>query len=224
MKALVIMHCATEGPGTLGDWLFEQGVEISVTRLYDGEPLPDSAGLSAVVSMGGPMNVYEEDQYPFLREEAAFLRRVVDDGMPVIGICLGAQMIARAMGAKVGKSPVPEIGWGRVDLTAAGRSEPLFAGMAAVQDVLQWHGDMFDVPEGGELLARSADCPPQAFRVRNALGLQFHLEVDGKILSDWFRDRGDFEAIIARYRELEPSIRRESLKLYANFLKLIASK
>ena len=224
MKALVIMHCAGEGPGTLGDWLREQGVELQVARLFDGDRLPDPAGLSAVVSLGGPMNVYEEGEYPFLQQEAAFLRQVVAEGMPTIGICLGAQMIARSLGARVEKSPAPEIGWGRVELTADGLREPLLAGLDPALDVLQWHEDMFQVPAGARPLARSSVCPNQAFRVGNALGLQFHLEIDRRMIADWFREREDLEAVIDGYGKLEPSLRRESRKLYNNFLELIASK
>lgn len=224
MKALVIMHCESEGPGTLGEFFHEQGVEVLYARLYNGDRLRETRGLDCVVSMGGPMNVYEEDRYPFLREETAFLRQVVEEGMPVIGICLGAQMIAKAMGGRVGRSPAPEVGWGRVELTGAGRKEPLLAGMDPAQDVLQWHGDMFEVPPGGALLARSAACPNQAFRVRNALGLQFHLEVDEPIIRRWFGDREDCAAMVEQYRGLEPGLRREAGKLYRNFLKSTVAK
>ena len=134
------------------------------------------------------------------------------------------EMIAKAMGGRVGRSPEPEVGWGHVELTEAGRKEPLFAGMNPAQDVLQWHGDMFEVPPGGTLLARSAACPNQAFRVRNALGLQFHLEVDEPIIQRWFGDRDDCAAMVERYRGLEPALRREAGKLYANFLKSTVSK
>ena len=224
MKALVIMHCESEGPGTLGEWLKERGVELAFARLYAGDQLPDPAGLSAVVSMGGPMNVYDEERYPFLRAEAAFLRQVAAEGTPAIGICLGAQMIARSLGARVEKSPAPEVGWGRVVLSAEGLREPLFAGMDPVQEVLQWHGDMFSVPAGGSLLALSSACPNQAFRAGNALGLQFHLEVDEAILREWFGGRDDGPEIIARYRELAPALAAESDKLYTNFLQLMTAR
>ena len=223
MKALIVMHCETEGPGSLGDWLRSQGVELAYARIYAGEPLPPSAGLDAVISLGGPMNVYEEDRYPFLRAETDFLRTAILEGMPVLGICLGAQMIAKALGSAVGKSPRPEVGFMPVELTAEGRRDPLFSGMASSQTVLQWHADMFALPPGGRLLATSPDCPRQAFRYRNALGLQFHLEINERLLRDWFHDRLDSARILAEFARLEPEIRRERTKLYENFLRLMTN-
>jgi GMP synthase (glutamine-hydrolysing) len=222
MKFIVLQHIESEGPGSLGTYLESIGVKIDVVRLYQGDALPpDLGGFDAVVSMGGPMNVYEEDRYPFLRDETVFLNKVVDAGLPVLGICLGAQMIAKAQGALVTKSPKEEVGWGRIDLTDQGSEDTLFQGLPASLEVLQWHGDMFHIPEGGALLASSEDCPHQAFRCKNAFGLQFHVEVTAEILSDWFFDSPDLASILARHDEIKKELSQRADRMFANFVSLI---
>jgi GMP synthase (glutamine-hydrolysing) len=220
MKVIVLMHIASEGPGTIGTFLEARGAEIEFARLYDGYRLPeDPAAFDAVVSMGGPMNVYEEEEFPFLREETQFLRRAIDRGLPVLGVCLGAQMIAKASGAVVGKSPKGEIGWSQVTLTQEGKTDPAFAGLSETFEVLQWHNDMFHIPERGSLLASSADCPHQALRYRNAIGLQFHVEVTPEILRDWFADSTEIrvEDVVRRYDEIAGELNRNAERFYKNF-------
>ncbi|MBI4962696.1 MAG: type 1 glutamine amidotransferase [Desulfomonile tiedjei] len=225
MKILVIMHVGSEGPGTLGTFFDSIGAEIYTARLYAGDKLPDGPDdVDAIVSMGGPMNVYEEEKYPFLRAETHFLKQAIDAGKPVLGICLGAQMIAKALGAQVTKSPVKEVGWGKIALSDAGREDALFRGLPGTLDVLQWHEDMFHIPEGGKLLAYSEDCPHQALRYRNAYGLQFHLEVTAEILLEWFSDSPDRDDIIGRYKKLEPDLLEQAEMLYKNLQGLIISK
>jgi GMP synthase (glutamine-hydrolysing) len=224
MKIMVIMHVESEGPGSLGTFLDSVGAEIVTVRMYAGDNLPsDLNGFYAVVSMGGPMNVYEEGAYPFLKDETAFLRRAVEADLPALGICLGAQMLAKAAGARVTKSPNKEIGWGQVTLTDGGKADTLFKGLPATFDVLQWHGDMFHIPSNGVLLASSTDCPHQAFRYRNALGLQFHLEVTEKILSDWFADSREVKLydVMTRFREVEKGLEQNARTVYGNFVELI---
>ena len=147
---------------------------------------PSPRELDAVLSMGGPMNVYEEQQYPFLRDETRFLQEAAARDLPVLGICLGAQMIAKAAGAAVTKNRVEEVGWGTVSLTGEGLADPLFRGLPATLPVFQWHGDTFGIPAGGTLLATGEDCHHQALRFRRSYGLQFHLEADRALLGDWF--------------------------------------
>jgi len=222
MKVLVITHVESEGPGTLGVFFHSAGADIRTVRLYAGDTLPaDPNDVDAIISMGGPMNVYEEDKYPFLREETSFLKLAIDVGKPVLGICLGAQMIAKALGAQVTKSPVQEVGWGTVTLANNGPRDALFHGLPGTLDVFQWHEDMFHIPQGGKLLAYSEVCPHQAFRYRNALGLQFHLEVTADILLDWFSDWPDRDEIIRRYKELESDLLKRAKMLYGNFRGLI---
>lgn len=221
MRVLVIMHVESEGPGSLGTFLDSVGADVRTVRLYDGDRLPELQELDAVVSMGGPMNVYEEDKYPFLKDETLFLENAVNADVPVLGICLGAQMIAKAAGAQVTKSPKEEVGWGEVSLTETGKNDALFKGLPDKLDVLQWHGDMFLIPHGGRLLASSRDCPHQAFRYRNAMGLQFHLEVTGEILAEWFADSPELETILNRYKNLEPVLTLRAQQMYNNFVGLI---
>jgi GMP synthase (glutamine-hydrolysing) len=225
MKILVLVHVESEGPGTLGAFLESAGAEIRTARMYAGDKLPsEPIGLDAIVTMGGPMNVYEEDAYPFLRRETILLRNAVDGNLPVLGLCLGAQMIAKARGARVTKSPAKEVGWGKVGLTDEGKRDSLLSGLPDSLDVLQWHEDMFEIPEGGTLLASSEACPHQAFRYRNALGLQFHLEINEEMLREWFSDSPLLQEIIGRYQELAPQFNHHAEMLYKNFLSLIQSK
>jgi len=188
-------------------------------KLYAGELLPgDPAGYAAVISMGGPMNVYEDDKYPFLAAEAGFLRMAIDRGIPVLGICLGAQMIARVCGAVVTKSPVKEVGWCMVSLTEAGARDPFFDGLPSELEVLQWHEDMFHIPEGGVLLASSTDCPHQAFRYGSAYGLQFHVEVTRDMLADWFVGSPALDAILTRYDDVHAVLDRRAKAIYHNWI------
>lgn len=222
MRFLVLMHNKTEGPGSLGTYLDAMGADLDLLRLYHGDTIPsDIGGFDAVVSMGGPMNVYEENEYPFLRDETVFLNKVVEAGMPVLGICLGAQMIAKAQGALVTQSPKKEIGWCKIELTEQGRGDTLFQGLPSHLEVMQWHGDMFHVPKGGVLLAGSEDCPHQAFRYKNAFGLQFHVEVTAKILTDWFSDLPEFPSMMARLDEMEQELAGRAKQMYSNFLSLL---
>lgn len=215
MKALIFMHVAHEGPGTLGTFLEETGAEVRTILLYGGDEVPRRPGdEDLIVSMGGPMNVYEDGKYPFLAGEARFIAKAVKAGIPVIGICLGAQIIARACCAAVYPAPVKEIGWSTVTLTEEGRREALFDGVPGEIPVLQWHEDTFDLPAGGTLLATAADCPNQAFRAGSALGLQFHLEVDAALLGDWFARSPDKEEILARYEEVRISFDRTAWGIY----------
>ncbi len=219
MKALVLMHVENEGPGTLGTFLEEQGSAVTTLHLYRGDRIPAGPrNTDLVVSMGGPMNVYEDEKHPFLREEVRFLRQTVDAGVPLLGICLGAQLVARACGARVYKARVGETGWGTVALTEAGREDPLLRDLPETMPVLQWHEDTFDIPAGGELLARSTVCPHQAFRIKEAWGLQFHVEVDREMLAGWFEGKDEREEILRRCDEMREEFDDGARRLYAALL------
>ncbi len=223
-KVLILLHAESEGPGTLGTFLEARAAQVQILRLFAGEKIrrkPEE--LAAAVSMGGPMNVYEEDRYPFLREETQFLQRAVAAGLPVLGVCLGAQMIAKACGARVRKSPQKEVGWFEVSLTRAGRLDPLLAGLPETFWVLQWHEDMFEVPEGGRLLASAAGCPHQAFRCRNAYGLQFHVEATREMLSEWFGGREDGRKILEAFDHREQGLALLAERIYSSFWSLVKS-
>jgi GMP synthase-like glutamine amidotransferase len=132
------------------------------------------------------MNVYEEDRYPFLKDEDLFIKEAIQRGKFVLGICLGAQLIAKALGARVIKSPAREIGWYDVSLTRIGAVDPLFSHLPKTFSVFQWHEDTFEMPHGATLIATSSLIPYQAFRYgENAYGLQFHLEVTREMITEW---------------------------------------
>jgi GMP synthase (glutamine-hydrolysing) len=193
MRALVLQHVSVEGPGTLASYLEARGWTLETVALYEGARLPaDARGYQAVIVMGGPMGVYDEAEYPFLRDEHGFLTRVLAQGVPLLGICLGSQLLAKALGARVYRNPHKEIGWYTVDLTPAGVTDPLFAGLTSPVPVFQWHGDAFDLPAGAIPLASSPLCTHQAFRYGDRVyGLLFHLELTPDIIHSWlaaFRD------------------------------------
>ena len=221
-KILVIQHAPSEGPGTLGDFLRAQGIAAVPLRAYAGEKIPRSVRkYHGIVSLGGSMSVHDEKKYPFLVDELNLLRRAVDGNLPVLGICLGAQMIARACDTAVFRAPRGEIGWGTVTTTAKGRQDILFHGLPQEIPVIQWHEDTFDMPYEGDLLATSGECPNQAFRVNNAYGFQFHVEVDRAMISDWFRDHRECGRWVRRYEEIEKPYRSMADKIYSNFLDLL---
>jgi GMP synthase-like glutamine amidotransferase len=184
---LIIKHISLEGPGTLGEYLDKNGISTYSVDLSGGDILPDfPQDYVGVVILGGPMNVYEEDKFPFLKDEQRFIQTVLSAEIPLLGICLGAQLIAKAAGARVYKAKSKEIGWYRLKLTPEGATDPLFKGFTDEFFVFQWHGDTFDVPESGKLLATSDGCPNQAFRYgKCAYGLQFHLEVTSSMIREW---------------------------------------
>jgi GMP synthase (glutamine-hydrolysing) len=176
--AAVIRHVHFEDLGTFAEPLTRAGYEF---QYYDtavrGLPPRDPAETSLLIVLGAPVGVYEDGKYSFLRDEIALLTARLAAGQPTLGICLGAQLIARALGAKVYPSGVKEIGWGPVDLTDAAASTPLR--YLANTPVLHWHGDTFDLPRGAVHLASTAICRNQAFCVgSNILGVQFHPEAD----------------------------------------------
>ncbi|MEI8348938.1 MAG: type 1 glutamine amidotransferase [Candidatus Omnitrophota bacterium] len=229
---LVLQHAKEEGPGTLGSFFQKSGWEVSTIHLYKETRLPgDLSGVQAVMVMGGPMNVYEEDRFPFLKEEDIFLKRAISEEVPILGICLGAQLLAKAAGAKVKKAPHAEIGWAKVTLTKEGKNDQLFKGLPEELEVFQWHEDSFELPVSAIKLAEHPACPNQAFCYRkNCYGLQFHIEVDATLITDWvksYQGNDDLDIKLkARDMLLDYYIHREKFdrrarKLYLNFSKLI---
>ena len=222
MRILITMHHPEEGPGTLGDFLAARGADLVYARLFAGESIPQGE-FDAVVSMGGPMNVYEELMHPWLAEETAYLAGAAQKGVPLLGICLGAQLIAKALGAKVVKSPVEEIGWRKLELTGAGLADPLFKGLPRELTVFQWHGDMFEIPAGAELLAGGAACPHQAFGLGKACGLQFHVEVTRPIVRAWCENESQKKLVETGWEENGPEMARQAGIIFENFWELITS-
>jgi len=186
MNILIIKHVEIEGPGFIEDCLRQERIPYQILTLEPGLSLPKLDNLSHIVILGGPMNVYEEDLYPFLRNEDLFIKEAIQRGKFLLGICLGAQLIAKALGAKVFKAPIKEIGWYDVSLTKIGSDDPLFSNLPKTFPVFQWHEDTFEIPTAGKLIATSTSVPHQAFRYGdNAYGLQFHLEVTREMIRKW---------------------------------------
>lgn len=191
MNALVIKHVDIEGPGLIEVVLKERHIPYQILSLEKYPHLPKPEGFTHIVLLGGPMNVYEEDRYPFLMDEDLFIKEAIQRGKRILGICLGAQLIAKALGATVFRAPRKEIGWYDVSLTATGSRASLFTGMPDIFPVFQWHEDTFELPRGGKLLATSEYVPNQAFQyAENAYGLQFHLEVTKEMILEWMKDYG----------------------------------
>ncbi len=186
-KVLVFQHVSSEPLGVLDRQLREHGCRIKFVN-FSREPgaQPDVSRYNGLIVLGGPMNTDAIDRYPNLLTEMEAIREAISRGLPVLGICLGAQLIAEALGARVGRNAVKEIGWYAVTPTAEGRKDPLFAHFDGTERIFQWHGDSFELPAGATLLASSERCENQAFRFGdNVYALQFHLEVDTQLIERW---------------------------------------
>jgi GMP synthase (glutamine-hydrolysing) len=184
---VAIQHVPFEGPGSIATVATRRGTPLAVCHPYLGEPLPACPELSGLVVMGGPMGVSDTDSHPYLRDELALIAACVAAELPVLGVCLGAQLLAAALGARVYRGPQLEIGPGAVALTDAGRSDPVLGATGRDElAVVHWHQDTFELPPGAAWLARSELYPHQAFRVgERAYGLQFHVEVDRALAEGW---------------------------------------
>jgi GMP synthase-like glutamine amidotransferase len=188
-RALVLQHLAAEGPGTIGDHLVGAGMSLTVVELDEGESIPKSLDeFDLMVVMGGPMDVWQEELHPWMVAEKATIRRwVCDMDRPFLGVCLGHQLLADALGGEVGPMTRPEIGLMGIELTQAGRSDPAFSRLPSPFYGLQWHGaQVRRPPPHGVVLASNEHCGIQALRVGHwAWGVQFHLEVGPDTVADW---------------------------------------
>ncbi len=185
MRVLVLQHIACEPPGVFEDVLRERGAELHRVELDEGEPLPDWREFDAVVAMGGPMSANDDAELPWLIGERRLIGEATRAGVPFWGVCLGVQLLAASLGARVYPGPAPEVGILPVALTLDGLTDPVFAGLPRELLTLQWHGDTFDMPHGAVRLAGSPDYPNQAFRYERAYGVQFHLEVSAEMAREW---------------------------------------
>jgi len=177
MRIHCLQHVPFEGPAAIGNWAAARGHGLTATPLFENAPLPGPGDLDCLIVLGGPMGVGDEGRYDWMTAEKALLREVIAAGKRVVGVCLGAQLIAEALGARVYPNRHSEIGWLPIELTAEGRSSVPFGFLPERLKVFHWHGDTFHLPAGAVHLARSEGCDNQAFLFgERVLGLQFHLE------------------------------------------------
>ncbi len=179
MKIHYFQHVPFEGLGTIQKWIESHGHLLSVTQFFHDDTLPKIDKIDWLIMMGGPMGVYDENIFPWLAKEKEFISEAIRQNKKVLGICLGAQLIASALGVKVYPNAQKEIGWFPVRVTPDGKSSNLFKNIPQQFTAFHWHGDTFDLPEGAHWLAESEACKHQAFSFdKHVLGLQFHLEVE----------------------------------------------
>ncbi len=223
MSVLILKNISGEGSGTIEDFFKENRIS-SVTIELEKEAIPDAKGFDILVMMGGPMSV--NDDIPYIRKEEGLTREFISRGKKVFGVCLGAQIMAKALGAKVYVGPQKEIGWYDIELTEEGTKDPLMRKLAespgtkqtgkAVK-VFQWHGETFDLPVGAVRIAKSELYPNQAFRYGdNAYAFQFHIEVRKEMIYDWLRDE---PVDMGRIRSQTESLYEEYQNRAINFFK-----
>jgi GMP synthase (glutamine-hydrolysing) len=195
---LVLQHIACEPPAAYEDELVAQGIALHRVEVDEGEPLPDWRGFSGIVAMGGPMGAYEDERLPWLTAEKALIAEAVRAGVPYWGVCLGAQLLAASLGARVYPGPRAEVGVLPVALTPAARRDPVFCEAPDTFAALQWHTDTWELPDGAVRLAGSEGYAQQAFVFERAYAVQFHLEVGVSLATEW----GDVPAYAESLRAL----------------------
>jgi GMP synthase (glutamine-hydrolysing) len=233
MDVVVLQHIACEPPGEYEAVLRERGARLHRVELDEGEPLPALEDFDAIVAMGGPMSVNDDADLPWLMPEKRAIGEAVRAGVPYFGACLGVQLLAASLGARVYAGPQPEVGVLPVTLTPEGAADPIFAGLPPSFPTLQWHGDTFDLPEGATLLASSPPFPNQAFRYgRAAYGIQFHMEVLPEMAREWalvpeyaaYANRvlgeGGMERLLAEFDGAEAGMRAAGRAMFERWAEL----
>lgn len=221
---LVVKNIGIEGPGLWEGVMEEKGIESRVIEASEEEVPQDPGPYSHVLILGGPMSANEEEKYPFLSREIGLIKNCIESDKPLMGVCLGAQLIAKALGSKVYPATAREIGWYTVELTRSAAEDFLFSFMPPRVTVFQWHGETFDLPPHAVKLAASNACPNQAFRYKhNIYGIQFHLEVDQKMVDSWKEayngELRESDAVIPNFIP-DPRVPEISQGLFSRFLQL----
>jgi len=223
VKPVVVLRNEPDAPPAyLGDALARRGIDWTVVRLDEGEPPPDTGRVSGVAALGGAMGAYDEAAYPFLIDEKRFLADCVSAGVPVLGICLGCQLLADVLGGRAYRADSAEVVFAPVDLTPDGKREPIVAALAG-RRVIRFHQDTFDLPPGATLLATGGGFN-HAFRVGTAIGLQPHPEVTLSLLASWLEegdgrqvaiDSGtDPDALVEAFAAAEPEVERTAVAVF----------
>ena len=205
-KILVFQHVPYEPLGTLDPLLRAAGFRIRYVNFgRDPDARPSLEKYAALIVLGGPMNAGQVEEYPNLLIEVEIIREALERGMSVLGICLGAQLLAKALGGTVERMPSREIGWYDVELTAAGETDPVLSTFASTQQVFQWHEDGVRLPPGTVHLAASDNCDVQAFRYgEHVYGFQFHLEVDPSLIERWLTVPANQPILEAEDKNIDP--------------------
>jgi GMP synthase-like glutamine amidotransferase len=229
---LVFQNEECEHLGVFSKILNENNISYQYIKLYEEEEIPNLNDYSAIIILGGPMNVYEERKYPFLKKENSSIKEALKINKPMLGICLGAQIIARAAGAKVYPAKRKEIGWFTIDLTVEGRDDTVFKGLERQLSVFQWHGDTFDMPTESKKLATSNLIPNQAFSIgETTYALQFHLEVTKQMISEWvnryanelasLKEEVDTDKMMKYSEQYIQPLNKHASLLFLNFLRIL---
>lgn len=220
-KVYIFEHVENENAGTILDYLKESGAPYQTLKLFAGDKVPQNTeSILAIIIMGGPMNVDEVEKYPFLKDEVGLLKKAIAQKIPCLGICLGSQLIAKALGSAIYKAKTPEVGWDTLELKNTA-SDALFSKLGKNNlQVLQWHEDTFDLPKGAVLLASSKLVPNQAFAYNeNTYGFQFHIEVNRQMLADWFKRSDELDKILKTFDEYQIELAGITQKIYSEFFK-----
>jgi GMP synthase (glutamine-hydrolysing) len=227
MHVLIIKNVFTEGPGTISEYLIAEKIPYSLCDLSIGDALPELNSFTHLIVMGGPMAVYEMHQYPHLTNEVLLIKAAITENKHVLGVCLGAQMVAHVLGARVYPGNAKEIGWYEVALTPEGMSDPLMSVLAVSErnaaQVFQWHGDTFDLPQGAIRLASSDLFPNQAFQYADRVyAFQFHIEVTPAIVREWMAHEPgiDVASLAAESEKIFNAYQERAMRFYRGFFRM----
>ncbi len=217
MKIHYIQHVEYETPGVILNWVDENKHKLTSTKFYLNESLPNKYDFDLLIIMGGPMNIYDSAKYPYLKKEKLFITNVIKKGISVLGICLGAQLIADVLGAKIKANKQKEIGWFPIQIVENKSCSELNEILSINTPVFHWHGDTFEIPKGAERIAKSEVCNNQAFIYnKNVFALQYHLEMSESSLKELIKNGRD-EMLEAPYIQTETEM--FSNKNYFNLTK-----